>query len=694
MKFIILFLFAFNIFAVNTIETAFGEYDLTTSKNRLSQQILIPQSIAVNSKGLLYIVDTGNNKIRKVNEKGEVETVVGANIEGDSTGDPLKSSLKIPTDIAFTEKDELIISDTYNNKIKKLTEKNEIIVIAGTGEAGNDGDGKAIEKKINHPADIAFYNGEIYFIDGGNEIIRKITSDNQLVTVIGNGDKLFNIDEKIPVKSLKLSQPQALTFDKAGNLYVADKNGTMILKINLKEDTITHIAGNGKINMGMPIKIGWYPTETHIGVINSIFINPKNEKIYLVSSTHNSILYIGKDRLELYAGDGNSVAFYKVGPPQKSSFNFPTDFLIHNDIGYVVDKKNNYIREIKSNIVSIYVGLWEGKEELKNLSYPSSITTDGNRFFIADTLNYRVIQMNSEFKNPQIIAGTGNQGYFEESDERIAKSVNIDYINDIEFCNNYFFMADTYNNGIWKIEKDEITLTKFANTENLLNEPVDIECYENGIIILNKGNNILKADLTGKAISELINLKDYSPEKITVKDKEIIFFDSKTNQLFSIKDLKITPFCGQGDKTITNQEYLECTQMKFSKISAIHFSFDKNSIFVFDNIQSKLYEIKDNKVYHIAGDGKRGFNKSGGISTEISLFEVKDLLVFKNKLYIVDSINNLIRILSFDENTQPEQNKGKEEKTFGCDYSAQTNYISFGLLIAVLFFIKRKVKKA
>lgn len=691
-KTIIIFLTIYSSLYGVSLDTIVGKFNPKISKNRLSQRLGIPHSIVEDNNGEIYIVDTAANKIRKILKNDKVITIVGSNHEGDSTGSPLEVNLKLPIDITFNKENNMIISDTYNNKIKKLT-KDKVITIAGTGKAGFNGDGIATEKEIYYPKDILFYKDEIYFIDAGNNLIRKIDKKGKLVTILGAGDKKFNRYFIGKAKELKLHYPTAISFDKKGNLYVADNKGTYIIKIDLKTEKVTHFAGNGKIGIDKRVRIGWYPTETHIGIINSIYI--KKGIVYLVSSSHNSIFYIKKGRIESLVDYLGEKAHYKKDKEEFLPLSYPTDILIKDKEIYIADKRNNYIRKIKNDIISIFVGFWNDKKKIDKLYYPNSISIDNNFVYVADTLNYRIVQFDKKFKNPSVVAGTSIKGFFDSYEKFFAKNVNIGFVTSLSICNKKLYLIG--ENNLWEI-KDQI-LNKIK-----VDSPIDLSCQNDKLIIL-KENSVISFD--GKTKKELIKLDNINPQKITSTKNNIHIIAD--NKIFNIENNRLKQICKNNKNSKFKGKKIKCGMFQIKTPTSIA-SDNKDTVYFYDSTYSKIFAIRDNILYHIAGNGKKGFDKFDGNATELSLNDPQDLFVKDNKLYFVDSSNNFIRVIDLktisfeikkkkeeiitnkekkdkqEKNSKQEENKEKNKEKIGCNYSIKGD--SFALFIILFFIIK------
>jgi PKD repeat protein len=148
----------------------------------ISAQINGPRAIALDSKGNLYIADTDNNLIRKVDTSGSISTYVGTgigNYGGDGTCGKLTTEVRLnwPRGVFVDRQDNLYISDTLNRRIRKVDTQGCITTIAGNGWEENRGDGGlATQASFVQPMGISMDNqGNIYVADPGGYKIRKLT---------------------------------------------------------------------------------------------------------------------------------------------------------------------------------------------------------------------------------------------------------------------------------------------------------------------------------------------------------------------------------------------------------------------------------------------------------------------------------------------------------------------------------------
>jgi sugar lactone lactonase YvrE len=206
-------------------------------------QLDSPQGIAVDSAGNLFIADTHNHRIRRVDGiSGVITTVAGTGIAG-YAGDlavATSARLNTPVAVAVDAIGNLFIADANNHRIREVSSTTgTIVTVAGDGIQGNSGDGgPASAASIDTPSGLAVdSDGNLYLADLHNHRIRRIAASSGLIETVAGATPL-------PGSGGTAMLPRGLSLDAAGNLYVADTMGHRIVMVT-PGGSVTAIAGEG-----------------------------------------------------------------------------------------------------------------------------------------------------------------------------------------------------------------------------------------------------------------------------------------------------------------------------------------------------------------------------------------------------------------------------------------------------------------
>ena len=208
-----------------------------------------PHSVAADGTGNVYIADSANDVIRRVDAAGIITTVAGQGGQSGDSGDggpATQAKIQGPKGIAFDRAGNLLIADSGNDKVKKLDlTTGTITTIAGTGDAGSRGDGgPATAAQITEPRTIAVaLDGSIYIAEPKAHRVRRIDPAGTISTVAGTGKAGFSGDGG-PAASAKLNFPRGVGVDGSGHLYIADSMNQRIRKMDTT-GMITTVAGRG-----------------------------------------------------------------------------------------------------------------------------------------------------------------------------------------------------------------------------------------------------------------------------------------------------------------------------------------------------------------------------------------------------------------------------------------------------------------
>jgi len=222
--------------------------------------LYIPQGVAVDSSGCVYISDTGHHRICKVTSGGELVTLAGAKrldgplvyLPGFINGEGTEASFNGPTGLTVDLKGNVYVADTQNNVIRRITPRGMVSTIAGNGQPYFK-EGRREQAGFSRPTGIVVdLLNVLYVTDSGNNVIRRITHEGNVIPVVGSPKQLSGsidgfgaIDPTRAIvpfsKRATFNGPLAITLDPSRTMYVADTLNNTIRKIVPTFSTATKI---------------------------------------------------------------------------------------------------------------------------------------------------------------------------------------------------------------------------------------------------------------------------------------------------------------------------------------------------------------------------------------------------------------------------------------------------------------------
>jgi len=235
---------------INVISTAAGNGTGGYSGDgggATAAQLSAPFGTAVDSAGNFYIAEWLNHRVRKVDTSGSITTVAGIGVGGygGDGGPATEAALNSPEGVAVDAAGNIYIADSFNNRIRKVDTSGVITTIAGNGSPQYTGEGVATQVSLNDPSGVAAdKSGNLYIADNSSHRIRKLNLSRGIIsTIAGTGIGGFSGDGG-PASAAQVFNPTHLATDQAGNLYIADYNNHRIRKISAGTGIITTVAGS------------------------------------------------------------------------------------------------------------------------------------------------------------------------------------------------------------------------------------------------------------------------------------------------------------------------------------------------------------------------------------------------------------------------------------------------------------------
>jgi sugar lactone lactonase YvrE len=195
-----------------------------------------PVGLAVDAHGNLFIGDLLNHRVRKVEVGTGLITSVAGNGQAGSSGDgglATEAQLNGCVALALDSAGNLFIADTNDNRVRRVDAGTGIITtVAGTGKAGFSGDGgKATDARLNAPEGVAVDSaGNLFVGDNSNSRVRQVSPEGMISTVAGNGKTKYAGGGGLATET-GLKSPNSLAINAMGNLLISDDNGDRVLEV-------------------------------------------------------------------------------------------------------------------------------------------------------------------------------------------------------------------------------------------------------------------------------------------------------------------------------------------------------------------------------------------------------------------------------------------------------------------------------
>jgi hypothetical protein len=346
----------------------------------LNAELYSPSSVAIDGAGDLYVADSEHNRIRMVSAStGQISTVAGTGTSS-YTGDNAQATaatLNMPSGIALDGAGNLYIADTGNNVIRKVDAVTHVITtVAGNGSGlpGFGGDGSLATSGtvlLDGPQAIAVdAAGDLYISDTNNQVVREVSASTGDINTIageyfgpfGNGIGGYNGDGELATAAT-LNRPYAVAFDAAGDVLIADAGNNRIREINATTLRISTVAGTGVAGATGDNSLA---TEAELDAPTGIAVDPAGD-LYIGDTQNNRIR-----KVNFASGYINTLAV-SGGGYLLGADSIANTIAIKGPQGLLVDSNGNVFF---ANTLSMQV--WEIESNLAALDFTATPVRQGN----------------------------------------------------------------------------------------------------------------------------------------------------------------------------------------------------------------------------------------------------------------------------------------------------------------------------
>ena len=382
----------------------------------INAQLNYPRSLAFDAANNLYIPDTSNYRVRRVDTNGNITTIAGNSSYGPAVnGKATSSPLEFPYGISVDAFGNVFFTDSGANSLLKIDSASGVLSVLAGGGTPSFADGPSNNVFLDGPAGVGVEsNGSILFTELSSNRVRRFSSGN-VRTVAG---RVRMGGDNGPATEAPLNSPIGVSFDKLGNLFIADAEAHQVRKVTL-DGLISTVAGTGLAGSPAPGAVASasaIPRNLAVAVDSSgnVFV-AASKVVYRISPNGVINIYAGTETPGSGgAGDG--------GPAVRASFTYISGLAVDsaNNL-YIGDHANNRVRKVSAadGTISAFAGTGmaglfgdNGPASAAQLRgfYSMSLAVDGkNNVYINDDGNHRV-RMVSPAGVISTVAGNGQAG--------------------------------------------------------------------------------------------------------------------------------------------------------------------------------------------------------------------------------------------------------------------------------------------
>jgi hypothetical protein len=314
----------------------------------------------------------------------------------------------------------LYIPDSADNRVRRIDTTGNITTFAGTGNPcltpgpGNCGDnGPATAANLNLPSAVFVIGSNVYIADEFDEEIRLVNVDGQISTVAGDGGFGFSGDGGAAV-SAALSDPTGVFVDVNGNLFIADQGNNRIREVNGNQ-IISTIAGGGAGGDGAP------PLNANFSFAYDLALDASNNQ-FIIDFGTSRIREVSGGLITTVAGSGAAAYKGDDGPATSASLDYPRGLALGAGGNiFIADSATSVVRLVQNGVISTYAGVafstcnpptagcGDGSTaNSASLNTPNGVAVDSSgNLFIADTGDNRIRRVDGTTLNISTVAGTG-----------------------------------------------------------------------------------------------------------------------------------------------------------------------------------------------------------------------------------------------------------------------------------------------
>ena len=621
-----------------------------------------PGDVVVSSSGDIYLADTEFHRIRRIDAVSRImTTIAGTGVRGFSgdSGPAVNATLNLPAAIALDDGGNLFIADTWNHVVRRVNLVSGVISrVAGSGEEGFSGDGgPAPSARLSAPQGVAVAAGNLVIADTQNERIRRVEANTGIITTVYPASP-----GPVPQSSLQgdspfLFGPADLALDGDLNLFIANPSGHAVEVLELLSGEFYRLAGTGETGFSGDKEAPGFamlhtPSDVTVDSTGAVYIaDLGNHRVRRVNPEFETIETVAGTGTAGFSGDGGDALEADLNSPLGIATDAADDLLI-------ADFLNHRIRRVARKTATITTVAGNGglpptgdggKAWLATLNAPHEIVVSATgQVFVADSGHHRLRIVTAEalatpvlpsesFPSDGLIssvAGTGVRDFAGNLESSIDSVTNYPYGVALDVDGNLLFSE----NGNHRIRRINEAVGTFTSSVLLLGDTTGPGSIETAA---GTGAQGFSGDADAAILARL-----NSPRGVAALGSDFYFadelnhrirrVDGATGVIQTVAGNGIAGFGGNGGPA---------TQANLNRPAAVAVT-PSGDLLIADtgNHQIRRVFMTTGIIVTVAGTGNQGFSGDGGQATQASLDRPEGVaLDVFGRMFIADTGNHRVR---------------------------------------------------
>lgn len=597
--------------------------------NPVKASLSHPSGVAIDLDHNVIIADSWNNRVYRLEAATGLLLLIagdGAGGFGGDGGPATVAHLENPLGVAVDGSGNVYVADERNNRIRVVDRKTGIITtVVGNGVRGFGGDGGAATlATLNQPAAVVIDGmGDIYIADRLNSRVRRVDAQTRVITTVaGGGSKYSLFVEGAGATEVPLMWPTGLALDSAGHLYIADQISGFIRVVDLETGLISTAAGGAQGTdrfLNLPAGVALD------GHGNLLIADTENNRVRNVDLATGVVTTAIGGGAPVGTGDGGLASQARLAGPWALAVD-DNGRIVVADTGEhlvrVVDPTTHVITTLAGDGLGGFGGD-QAAATAAALTKPWGLSVDGQgRVLISDSGNQRVRVLDRNLNALTTVAGNGGTGFHGEDGGLATQATLTLPSSAVADANGNIYVADQWNNRIRRVDAATHVITTVAGA---------------GASGLGDGGDAFMAQLEW-------------PNTLVLDGNELIFTDAGHERVRAI-DLAasppvITTIAGSGAFGYTDGPAASAT---FAEPSGLALAPD-GSLYVADTYNHVIRRISPDRqqVATFAGTGVQGFAGDGGQAALAQLDTPYGVAIdaLTGEVLIADTLNHRLRAVS------------------------------------------------